>query len=240
VKQENTMKKLTIPVVAVALALAWPIGMASQQPAPAERVAAIKQSFQDSQMRLRQYEWVETTVVSLKGDEKSRKQSRCYFGADGKTEKIPLQQEAAKAPPRGLKGHVVAKKKEELTDYMDRAVAMLHRYVPPNPDNLQASKNAGKVTLNMLDPGKRARIDFRDYLQPGDVLGIETDLVNNRLLGAHVSTFLDAPDDAVILDVTFAALDDGTTYQAKTTLDAKAKQVVVNVENAGYRKRSGQ
>jgi hypothetical protein len=200
-------------------------------------VAAIKQSFQNSQARLRQYEWIETTVVSLKGEEKSRKQSRCSIGADGKVQKVELQEVAGKAPG-GLRGKIVRKKKEELADYMDRAVSLVHRYVPPNPDNLQASKNAGKVTLNILEPGKRVRIDFRDYLQPNDLLGIETDIANNRLLGANVTTFLDSPEDVVTLDVRFGTLDDGTTYQSNVALDAKAKQVRVTVENAGYRKRA--
>ena len=45
---------------------------AAAKTAPQERVAAIKQALQDSMAALRQYEWVETTVVSVKGEEKSR------------------------------------------------------------------------------------------------------------------------------------------------------------------------
>jgi hypothetical protein len=42
-------------------------------PTPEQRVAAFKQSLQDSQARLRKYEWVQTTIISLKGEEKNRK-----------------------------------------------------------------------------------------------------------------------------------------------------------------------
>ena len=45
-----------------------------------QRVAAIKQSLAQSQAALKAYEWIETTAVSLKGEEKSRTQNRCYYG----------------------------------------------------------------------------------------------------------------------------------------------------------------
>ncbi len=61
-----------------------------QQPASKERVAAIKKSLAESQARLRHYQWIETTAVSLKGDEKANTQKRCYYGADGKVQKISL------------------------------------------------------------------------------------------------------------------------------------------------------
>ena len=42
----------------------------------------------------RKYEWVETTTISLKGEEKGKKQNRCYYGADGKVQKISIDQPA--------------------------------------------------------------------------------------------------------------------------------------------------
>jgi hypothetical protein len=56
---------------------------------------------------------------------------------------------------------------------------------------LQAAKDAGKVSIELLEPGKRARLNFRDYEKPGDNLGAEVDLVNNRLLGVKVAIRLD-------------------------------------------------
>jgi len=44
----------------------------AQQPTVQERVVALKASLAASQAILKQYEWVETTVVSLKGQEKAR------------------------------------------------------------------------------------------------------------------------------------------------------------------------
>jgi hypothetical protein len=39
----------------------------------------------------------------------------------------------------------------------------------------------------------------------------------------------------VTLDVRYGTLADGTSYVAKTTLDAKAKNITVVVENSGHR-----
>jgi hypothetical protein len=217
----------------------------AQAPLPQERVAALKASLQESQARLRTYEWIETTVVSLKGEEKSRKQNRCYYGSDGKVQKVPLGEPAAEAPSqpqagRGRRGarikqQVIENKKEEMSEYMQKAAALLHRYLPPDPSRIQASKEAGKATMSVLEPERRMRAEFEDYLQPGDSVALELNAATNHLLAARVSTYLEDQSDTVTLAVEFADLPDGTTYQAATTLDAAAKHVRVVVQNTGHR-----
>jgi hypothetical protein len=56
----------------------------AQAPSPDERLATLKKSLAESAMRIRQYQWVETTAISLKGEEKSRSQKTVFYGADGK------------------------------------------------------------------------------------------------------------------------------------------------------------
>jgi hypothetical protein len=209
---------------------------AAQQPSVPERVAALKATVAASQIILRQYEWIETTVVSLKGEEKSRKQERCYYGADGGLQKVEVSASPEPQKKRGLRGKIIAKKKEEMTDYMKQAVALVRTYVPPSPAKIQAAKDAGKVSIEVLEPGKRARLNFRDYEKPGDNLGVEVDLVNSRLLSVKVATYLDDAKDAVTLDVRMGQLSDGTSYASDITLDAKAKNLKVAVQNSGYRK----
>jgi len=235
------MMKATMVVIGGALGLALLDTAEAQtasgpQSAPQERIAALKQSLQEDQARLRQYEWIETTAVSLKGEEKSRKQNRCYHGADGKVQKVLV---AAPPPPekkRGLRGKIIENKKEELSDYMERAVNLVKLYVPLDPGLIQRAKDAGKASILLLEPERRARLEFRDYLETGDVVGIDLDLAANRLLGLKVSTLMGSPQDPVGLDVRFATLGDGTGYPAEVQLDASAKQVHVTVQNTGYRK----
>jgi len=206
-------------------------------PAPTlqERIAAVKQSFAASQTLLRTYEWLETTVVSLKGEEKSRKVNRCYYGAEGKLVKEPVAATPEPKAPRGLRGKIVEKKKEELADYMEEAAALVHKYLPPDPARIQASTAAGNAAIQILEPEKRAQLDFREYLQPGDVLSAQIDLTNNTILGVSVSSALSSKDP-VTLVVRFDKFPDGTIYTAETKLEAKAKNVTVNVTNSGYKK----
>ena len=75
-------------------------GVAQAPPTPDQMVATLKQNLAESQKRLRQYEWVETTAISLKGEEKSRKQQRVYYGADGKLTKLPIGEPPAQRPAR--------------------------------------------------------------------------------------------------------------------------------------------
>ena len=55
-----------------------------------QRIAALKKSMAHSQAQLRKYEWVETTIISHKGEVKSQKEQRCYYGADGTLQKLPI------------------------------------------------------------------------------------------------------------------------------------------------------
>jgi len=223
-------------VVACGIMSLLPAMVMAQSPELQQRVAALKQSSAQDQQNIRQYEWIETTVISLKGEEKSRQQKRCYYGAEGSLQKVT---ESAPPPPakkRGLRGHVAENKKEELTDYMKQAVALVKTYVPPDPARIQAVKEAGKVSLEMPGAGKGARLNFSGYAKPGDMLSVEVDPATNRLMGLTVATYLDDAEDSVTLDVRFASLPDGTGYPATEALVAKAKNLSVNVTNSGYRK----
>ena len=227
--------KSTLGIAVLLLSLAAetaPVG--AQQMSPQERVVALKAALAASQVALQQYEWIETTAVSLKGAEKSRQEKRCYHGADGKVQKVPVNATPPPEPKRGVRGRIVEAKKEELTDYMQQAVALVHQYLPPDPARIEASKAAGKLSL--VPMGARVTLVFADYLKAGDRLSVEVDAANNRLLGIQIASFIDSPDDAVALGVGLGALVDGTTYTARTQLDAAAKGVSVVVENSGYRK----
>jgi hypothetical protein len=214
-------------------------GIVAAQAPPAslqDRVAAIKTAFAVSQASLRQYEWIETTVVSLNGEEKSRKQQRCYYGADGVLQKVLVDSSPPPATKPGLRGRIIANKTAELTAYMQSAVGLVKSYLPPDPAKIQAVKDAGKAAIQVLDPGKRAQVNLHDYQKPGDNLAIVINLANNVVAGVGVSSYLDSPSDVVTLDAKMAQLNDGTIYTADITLNGAAKNLTVAVQNAGYRK----
>jgi hypothetical protein len=237
--------------LAALAALGITVVVSAQQPASAgggqDRIAAFKQSMQEGLARIRQYEWVETTIITLKGEEKARKQNRAYYGADGKVQKVPI----GGAPPpaakdsggggrrRGggggkVKEQVVENKKEDIQEYMENAVKLIHSYVPPNAEQIQAAKDAGHVTVSPPANG-RVHIEITQYVKPGDSLAVDLDAAANRLVGLAVKTYLDKPDEPITLAVEMKALPDGALYAAQTTLDAKAKNIRVVVQNAGHK-----
>jgi len=223
---------------------------AQQPPAQAagggaqDQVAALKQSMQQGMAKIRQYEWVETTIISLKGEEKARKQNRCYYGADGKVQKVSLDPPAQPAQAQGggggrrgggkMKEKVVENKKDEMKEYMERAAALIHSYVPPSPEKIQAAKDGGRVKVTPQAGGKVSLV-ISQYLQAGDALTLDVDGAANRLVGLGVNTYLDKPDETVTLAVQMSALPDGAIYAAQTTLEAKAKNITVVIQNSGYR-----
>jgi hypothetical protein len=246
------IKSLATLVVALALcsvtmaALAQESGApagtapATTAPAPttAERVAAIKANLVQSMQNLKAYQWTETQVVNLKGEDKSNKQFSCAYGADGKVVKTPMSPPAEDKGKPGVRGKIVENKKEEMSAYMKSAVALLKSYVPPDPAKIQAAKDAGKVSMAVLEPGKRVRVDIKDYQKPGDVLGVEVDMATNQILGLSVASYLTDAKDAVTLDVKMGALPDGTGYPSKIVLDGKSQNIKVTVSNADYKKKT--
>ncbi len=240
-----------ISAIAAAAVILGVVAVARAQQPPAQaaggaqdHVAALKQSIQQGLKLARQYEWVETTIISLKGEEKARKQNRCYYGADGKVQKVSLDQAAAPSQDQGGKGgrkgggrvkqQVVENKKGDIQDYMKQAAALIHQYVPPAPARIQAAKDAGRVKANPQAGGK-VQVAIAQYLLPGDSLTIDMDGTANRLLGLNVNSYLDKPEDTVTLAVQMTTLPDGALFASETTLDAKAKNIRVVIQNSGFK-----
>jgi hypothetical protein len=118
--------------------------------------------------QLKQYKWVETTVISMKGEEKSRIQKQCFYGPDGKVQKQQLTAPPAEEPaPGGLKGKIAAKKKGEITATMQQAVALVQSYVPPDPQRMQAPRR--RPSRDEPD-GPDSAPDLRNYVKRGDNL----------------------------------------------------------------------
>src|SRR5262245_55071356 len=229
--------------------LLFAIAMIAQEPKAAdskqEKVAALKQSLAQNQAALKQYSWTETTQISLKGEVKKQEQKECHYGPDGKVQKTPLQgaapaqqQQEGGGRRRGgrLKKEIVEKKVGEMKDYMERVAALVHEYVPPDPQKIQAAQAAGHVSIQPV-PSQGATVTFTDYLKAGDSLALGFDSTAKKISSYNVHSYLDKPkEDDVTLAVSFASLPDGTNYPQQTILDATAKKIQVKVSNSDYKK----
>jgi hypothetical protein len=235
-------------LMSVALPAQQPDAAAKQQMMQ-EKVAALKQSLAQNQAALQQYSWTESTEISLKGEVKKREQKECHYGPDGKVVKTPIagneqpQEQKEQAGGRhgrrgggGMKEKVVEKKKGEMKDYMQDVVALVHQYVPPDPAKIQAAAKAGKVAPERSAEGGLTALTLSDYAKAGDKLSLGFDPAAKRIRSYNVASYLDKPEDAVTLAVSFDSLPDGTNYPKETVLTAKSKQIEVRVNNSGHKK----
>jgi hypothetical protein len=222
--------------LALCLTLAQSASTQDQKQALQEKVAAFKQSMAENQKALRQYSWTEKTQLSLKGEVKSTKDELCRYGPDGKVQKTALTAPPEKKESRGLKGKVVAKKTDEMKDYMERVVSLIQRYVPPPPELIKADVAGGNSSFSPQGPGA-IQLQFKNFVKSGDVVIVTLDTAAKLIRQLKVETYLDDADkDKVALMVDFQTLPDGTSYAARKNLDVAAKKIVVNITAGNYQK----
>jgi hypothetical protein len=231
----NAMAGRMVSIYVLVAAAAFSQDAGSVRAAIQQKIGEIKNSIAENQAQLKQYAWTETIEISLNGEVKTRNQNACRYGPDGKVQKTPIG--APAPPPSGgpLKRRIIAKKKDELTDYMDRVRSLLSRYVPPAPGSMQAAFEAGKATL---EPAS-GTVVFNDYIKPGDKVTLTFDTATKKLVTFGVATYLDTPKDAVTINARFSSLPDGTNFMEQSVLDASAKKVQVNTTNFGYQRVGG-
>jgi hypothetical protein len=230
--------KQTLFIAAVLLAAFSPaiVAIAGGQGAGdlQQKLAAVKQSAAENQQKLHKYQWTETTQLNLKGDDKPPSENLCQYGPDGKVQKTPIGP-PPEAPSGGrMKQRVIAKKKEEMKDYMGQVKTLLALYVPPDPQRMQAAFQAGKVSLQPDPDAGVTKLVFKDYALPGDQMTISFSTAAKKISTLNVNTYMDDPKDVVTLAVQFASLPDGANYAQRTVLDATAKSLKVTTTNANY------
>lgn len=134
-----------------------------------------------------------------------------------------------------MKKEVIENKVDEMKDYMERVAALIHEYVPPDPQKIQAAESAGN--LSRQPSAGVLKLDVKNYVKDGDRLAIGFDTAAKKLSSYTVNSYVEKPnDDVVALAVTFANLMDGTSYPQQVVLDAKAKNLQVKITNSGYKK----
>jgi hypothetical protein len=249
------------PELKVSAAVAAAIGIliltlssrsAAQQPDSAavkplleERISQVKESIAQNRAALKQYSWVETTDISLKGDVKKHEQKNCRYGPDGEVQKTLVGGEATQENQgrgrrgkrrKGLKARIVAKKVAELKDYGERFGSLIKRYAPPDPEKMKATFQNGGASIDRSSDGGEVSLVFRDYVKSGDQLSLTFDSTKRKLVAYDVRTYLDGEEDVATLSVLFQSLADGTNHASETVLESAGKQLQIKTVNFGHEK----
>jgi hypothetical protein len=226
------MRKRLIMLGAVLLATTVPT--IAQNGEVQQKLEAVKQAAAENKQQLRQYQWIETTQLTLKGDEKPSSQKLCQYGPDGQVQKTPMGPPPEQPSGGRMKQRVIAKKKAEMQDYMEDVKGLLSMYVPPDPQKMQQAFQAGKVSLN--PSGGALNLIFTGYAQPGDRMTLTFDTAAKKITSLSVNTYMGQAKDAVTLQVQMASLPEGVNYAQQTILNASAKQLVVTTTNSNYQR----
>ena len=207
----------------------------AQSPELQQRVTEIKDSSAKNKRALASYTWNELVTISLKGEEKKQQHFQVRLGPDLTPQKTSL--DAPPEPPSGgrLKKHVVAKKKEEYSDYADQMKALAQQYVPPDGTLLQQAFAQGNILMGPTGTGpNELRLVIHNYLKPGDSMTLVFDKTQKALLGVQIASYMDDPKDAMNLTVQFSRLPDGTNHISSLVIDGVSKQMNIAIQNSNY------
>jgi hypothetical protein len=224
-------------VIIAAMVMAASLAVTAQNMELLQKLAAVKQAAAENKQKLRQYQWIETTQLTLKGDAKPPMQKMCMYGPDGQVQKTPIGPPPQQPSGGRLKQRVIENKKAEMQEYMDEVKGLLSQYVPPDAQSMERAYQAGKVSLNPA--GGAVNLIFTDYAQPGDRMTLTFDPATKKITSLNINTYMGQTKDAVTLQVQMASLPDGANYAQQTVLNASAKQLVVTTTNGNYQKLGG-
>lgn len=221
-------------MLACAVVLVATIPALPQNPELQEKLAAVKAVAAENKQLLHQYQWIETTQLTLKGDQKPPTENSCQYGPDGQVQKTPIGPPPEQPSGGRLKERIIEKKKAEMKDYMQDVKAVLAMYVPPDPERMQQAYQTGKFALNPV-PGA-VNFVFTDYAQPGDRMTVTFDTAAKKITSLDINTYMGETKDTVTLHVQMATLPNGPNYAQQTVLNATAKELVVTTTNSNYQK----
>lgn len=244
VKQQNVKGSILrhLPLLGLALLVTLPtvgvaqMGGGGSNPELQQKLMALKQSAAENKQKLHQYQWVETTQITLKGEQKPERVSQCSYGPNGQVQKVPLGAPQQQPEKKGIRGRIVEKKTDEMKEYMQQVQSLLSMYVPPNSQLMQQAFQKKNVSMEKNMGGNTVQLVFNNYAKQGDKMTIAFDMATKKISTINVNTYMDNPGDAVTLAVQMASLPDGTNYAQQTVLNATAKQIQVTTMNANYAK----
>ena len=194
----------------------------------------IQQSVAANQQRLAHYTWQEQQTVSLKGEVKSQTLYQVQMGPDGKPQKTQLS--APPPPPSGrrMKEKIIEKKTGELKEYAQQISALVHSYVPPNPEKMKQAFQQGSASLSKAGPGE-VQVAFTNYNQQGDSMTLVFNTAQKGMQSVQVSSYLNNdPKDAATFSAQFSKLPDGTNYMSSATVNGEKEHLTIQIQNMNY------
>jgi hypothetical protein len=242
----NHLTKYSIEGTLIALLLTC---AAFAQTPPPQAPDALPQQIQQMQeanakneKQLQEYQWIETTTLTIHDEPRPPKRSICKYGPDGKVQKTPLGQQEASAGQQGggfqgrgglVRGLVVKHKKEEAQKELAQVRAVTEMYSPIDRTKLKQALQAGQVHFVTGDSDEETVV-IDNYAKQGDEVKLTLNHSTMQMERVSIKSYLDKPKDALTAKVQFSELPGGTRYRSSTTIDVPSKKLSVETLNSDY------
>lgn len=234
-KRMKSVMKL-LPIVAT---LAMPSVGRSQTPAVSEtlqqKAQAMQQAAAENEQRLHQYQWIETTSVTMNGTPRPSKQMICRYSPYGTLVKTPIGSQSGPPQASGgpLRRHIVEKKIEKAEQELAATRGLTAMYLPLNAGALKQAMQIRRVDFEHKPAGGNALV-INDYAKQGDKLTLDLDKATFQLRRIVVNSYFDSPADVFTATVQFSILQDGTTYPSITTIEVPGKKLSITTLSSSF------
>jgi|GEM_PF-635947 hypothetical protein len=196
-----------------------------------------KQKFEEAQRQnaaqLRRYGWTSRTELLHKGEIKSMRLESVRYDASGQLVKTPM--EAPQAPqqdPRGLRGRIVEKKKDEFKELIEGLGALAQSYAHMTPDQMHAFSQSATVSKGQGAMQGTVQLMGTNVVVPGDTITLWIDQSTFLMRQVKVNSIYDK--DPVDITVQYQKLVNGPNYPASVNLSYPKKELQVMVTNSNY------
>lgn len=223
-------RTLTVAVLAFAATVAI-----AQNPKMEEKLMAIRDNMVKNKQQLAQYMWTETETIAIKGSTKDTKIYQVRM-VNGQQQKTLVDNEKAQSGGREgrLKQHIVEKKGEEYQEYGQQIGALAKQYTTPDPERLMQAKQQGN--LSIVPGSGMVQLVMKSYVKPNDEVKFTINDQTKSPVNVEINSYLNDPNDKVMISAQFAQLPDGTNHVTSMTINGEQKHLVINEQNSNYQK----
>lgn len=183
-----------------------------------QTIGDLKAASATNKQALAQDTYLQTTIISIKGEVKKTTHDQVVTGPDGKPQKTSL--DPPPAPPSGgrMKQRIVEKKVDEFKEYGDSIKELIQQYVPPDKDLIQQAAAQGNIMMGPSEAPGVVNLVISNYVKQGDKMTLVINKAAGGLQSILIATYLSNPSDAVTVKVQFATIPGGPNYPATQTI----------------------
>ncbi len=207
---------------------------AAQTPDISALRAKLAENMKANQAALRQYTWKQRTELAVKGETKSVKLAQCSYDTAGQLQKVSLDTPAqgGQETRRGLRGRIVEKKKEEMTDYIQRMMTLVQQYFSASSGRVQEAMQRGDGSIAKGQAPGTAEAAFKNVVVNGDSMTMVFNTASHMPESLHITSMLDS--DPIQVTGTFGSLPGGPNYLSIMDAQSPQKQIAVKISNYDY------